>query len=326
MKYSFKYLILTIAALQLRLSTNVEAFAPKFGRNPSLETRTTTTTLYFNDKSENTSNNRKPSWWSSSSSSSSSNHNDESEESSARKQQEKARFAQDKELESLRADIHQLGLNLKWSLATDDLMRIVALKRSIEKAERRDPERVYIKALERIAGAGKYNTRKKYAIIMKYTKEAKAARQCIPRLNMNGLWVANFGEGSELVNVTYSGDTLTAYRIKGKSSGEDVPVLFEADLSPQVEPASSLSPIQLEKSTASKWGVDKLERYSGQGCHPSGKKSQAGDFVDGNLIMFHGYFSFLWIPTRQHVFFSRPTPDMVFRLMSDIISARLANG
>ena len=36
--------------------------------------------------------------------------------------------------------------------------------------------------------------------------------------------------------------------------------------------------------------------------------------------MFDGYFSFLWIPTRQHVFFSRPKPETILSLLRDRIS------
>ena len=36
--------------------------------------------------------------------------------------------------------------------------------------------------------------------------------------------------------------------------------------------------------------------------------------------MFEGYFSFLWIPTRQHVFFSRPKQHRIMELLRDCIS------
>lgn len=104
------------------------------------------------------------------------------------------RFTQAKgALDDLRSDIKQMKENLALSLVTDDLMRIVALTKSINEAQEKDPEFVYSRALEKIANArqsGKYTTRKKYELISHYTKEAELAREFIPRLNMHGMWIA----------------------------------------------------------------------------------------------------------------------------------------
>jgi len=130
--------------------------------------------------------------------------------------------------------------------------------------------------------------------------------------------VANsFGKGSELVNVTYTGDVMIGTRLKNKGG-----VCFESDLSPSIESAHpNLAPIKLDSSVASKWGVEKLERYAGKARDTLSKRSANTDFLDGNLIVFDGYFSFLWIPTRQHVFFSRPKSETIVKLMRDSISA-----
>lgn len=104
-------------------------------------------------------------------------------------------------------------------------------------------------------------------------------------------------------------------------------LFFEADLSPSAANDAkdrNLKPINLNSSEASKWGVDKLERYSGQirdTLTKSAPDTLSGDLLQGNIIMFDGYFSFLWVPTRQHVFFSRPKPDTVLSMMRDQISA-----
>eukprot|EP00557_Chaetoceros_sp_GSL56_P013907 CAMPEP_0176484192 /NCGR_PEP_ID=MMETSP0200_2-20121128/4323_1 /TAXON_ID=947934 /ORGANISM="Chaetoceros sp., Strain GSL56" /LENGTH=506 /DNA_ID=CAMNT_0017880649 /DNA_START=798 /DNA_END=2318 /DNA_ORIENTATION=+ len=256
------------------------------------------------------------------------------------------RFAQGKELQDLRSDVLQMKQNLQLSLATDDLMRVVALTKSLEEAEKRDPEYVYTKALKMIAGAGGYNTKKKYQIITRYNKEAKIARSYIARLNMGGLWVANFGQGSELVNVTYSGDTMIATRLSAPDH-----FLFQADLSPldlRSGSAQFAPPVPMDKLAVTKWGIDKLERYPGKAVQTGGRGTRGNNnyynnrmgssktakdvninnnnnnnnsnLVDGNLIMFDGYFSFLWMPTRQHVFFSRPKPELVLKLLRDAIS------
>lgn len=94
------------------------------------------------------------------------------------------------ELKELRADIQQMKQNLQLSLATDDLMRVVSLQKSIEEAEKKDPELVYKNALQRIAESNQYNSRKKYDILSKYNKVAREARANIARLNLDGLWVA----------------------------------------------------------------------------------------------------------------------------------------
>merc|ERR1712070_57647 len=35
---------------------------------------------------------------------------------------------------------------------------------------------------------------------------------------------------------------------------------------------------------------------------------------------FDGYFSFLYLPSKQHIFFSRPSPELTLHLMRDIIN------
>jgi hypothetical protein len=151
--------------------------------------------------------------------------------------------------------------------------------------------------------------------------------------------ITSFGQGSELVNVTYSGDTIIATRLSTLDH-----YLFQADLSPRTinDPSSNvedtslsssssssrqyLDPIPIDKSAVSKWGgMDKLERYPGKARHiqvAKNHKSKSTTLVDGNLMMFDGYFSFLWIPTRQHVFFSRPHPELVLNLLRDSISEK----
>jgi hypothetical protein len=105
--------------------------------------------------------------------------------------------------------------------------------------------------------------------------------------------------------------------------------LFQADLSPmdiRSGDAQFAPPIPMDKSAVTKWGIDKLERYPGKAMHTHKSKtattSKEINLVDGNLIMFDGYFSFLWIPTRQHVFFSRPKPELVLKLLRDVISEK----
>lgn len=38
------------------------------------------------------------------------------------------------------------------------------------------------------------------------------------------------------------------------------------------------------------------------------------------MILFESSFSFVWIPTKHHVLFHRPTPEMILKLLRDTIS------
>jgi hypothetical protein len=104
-------------------------------------------------------------------------------------QEEMMRFKHGTELENLRTDLVSMKENLKWALATDDIGRIIDLTAAIEKAQEKDPEFVYARALRKIDDAQKMNVSKKYHVLPKITEEALSARQHIPRLNMEGLWL-----------------------------------------------------------------------------------------------------------------------------------------
>jgi hypothetical protein len=153
---------------------------------PNQHKKATSSTLFYDVKSDDANAGESPLWLPSSGTT--------PEDRLLKMKEYTNRFAQAKEeLEELRSDMKQMKDNLALSLVTDDLMRIVALTKSIKEAQEKDPEFVYSRALEKIASAGesgKYTTRKKYDLITHYTKEAKVAREFIPRLNMHGLWVA----------------------------------------------------------------------------------------------------------------------------------------
>lgn len=104
--------------------------------------------------------------------------------------EEMQRFTHDaNELRNLRSDIASLKENKKWALATDDIQRAIDLTNAIDKAQEKDPEVVYSKALQKIVNAQSMNVSKKYKLLPKYTEEAMIARKYIPRLNMDGLWL-----------------------------------------------------------------------------------------------------------------------------------------
>jgi hypothetical protein len=122
-----------------------------------------------------------------------------------------------------------------------------------------------------------------------------------------------------MINVTYSGDKLIATKVIGDKNVPRGAISFTADLAPLGQASVDLSPIELSSESAKKWGIDKLSHFVGQGM-TANKGFKKSKFVDGQFIMFDNHFSFVWIPTRQHVFFGRPSPEVTFRMLRDIIS------
>ena len=134
---------------------------------------------------------------------------------------------------------------------------------------------------------------------------------------MTFLSCPSFGEhGHELINVTYVGDTLLAAKVSGDENVPRGQVSFTADLAPKNE--SVLEPLRLSLDQSSSTAT-KLPRFPGKG-----QVAKPGfvdhKFVDGQLVMFDAHFSFVWIPTRHHVLFRRPTPEQIISLLRDPIS------
>mmetsp|Transcript_19610 Transcript_19610/g.45660 ORF Transcript_19610/g.45660 Transcript_19610/m.45660 type:complete len:189 (+) Transcript_19610:286-852(+) len=120
-----------------------------------------------------------------------------------------------------------------------------------------------------------------------------------------------------MINVTYAGDTLIATKVTGDQNVPRGEVSFTADLSPEavIRNNRKLEPIELSSGSAAKWGVDKVERFPG-----SGRQAARPDHVDGQLFVFgEDHFSFLWVPMRQHVFFGRPSDEMVLEMLRDVL-------
>eukprot|EP00957_Ditylum_brightwellii_P074909 5693234-Ditylum_brightwellii.AAC.1 len=107
-----------------------------------------------------------------------------------REEKIKSRFSSGEELRNLRTDLEALRKNLQWAEAMADIGRIMDLRKAISNGEDRDPDIVYERSKKLIQEAEKINSiPKKYEEKLKHMKEAKAARDCIPRFNLEGLWV-----------------------------------------------------------------------------------------------------------------------------------------
>ncbi len=102
------------------------------------------------------------------------------------------RFASGEELTSLREDLESLRQNLEWAKALKDDIRVESLEKAIKKGESRDPTFMYSKAQKMIAETKKMkdaSEEEKKIVIDKWNDVAHDAREFLPQLNMEGLWV-----------------------------------------------------------------------------------------------------------------------------------------
>ena len=138
----------------------------------------------------------------------------------------------------------------------------------------------------------------------------------IHRLTPPSLFFCSYGgKGDQLINVTYVGDTLIATKATGDVNVPRGEVSFTANLAPRLD--SALEPLKVSFDSQS--GATEFPRYPGKG-----QIAKAGfvesQYVEGQLIMFERHFSFVWIPSRHHVLFRRPTPEQTLSLLRDTIS------
>jgi hypothetical protein len=123
------------------------------------------------------------------------------------------------------------------------------------------------------------------------------ARAALPQFNREGLWVGKYGEqGFEMINVTYQGDTLTAYKVTGDRNVPKGQASFTVDLSPNAIDASSslssfrsrkdqiLEPIELATKDTKQWVGKFMQRFSGNG-HVASKVFVNSQWIDGQLIL-----------------------------------------
>lgn len=108
----------------------------------------------------------------------------------AREKANKNRFATGKDLTKLRNELSHLRDNLLWAQAVKDEARIEEISKAIDDGERCDAEIVYRKALttlEMLKKSGTTEERQKE--INRWERVAEDARSCLPRFQLEGLWV-----------------------------------------------------------------------------------------------------------------------------------------
>jgi hypothetical protein len=131
----------------------------------------------------------------------------------------------------------------------------------------------------------------------KYRRQTAKAREALPQFNREGLWVGKYGEqGFEMINVTYQGDTSTAYKVRGDRNVPKGQAFFTVDLSPDALDVSSslsssrsrkekiLEPIELATKDTKQWVGKFMQRFSGNG-HVASKVFVNSQWIDGQLIL-----------------------------------------
>ncbi|KAL3803355.1 hypothetical protein HJC23_009319 [Cyclotella cryptica] len=210
---------------------------------------------------------------------------------------------------------------------------VKAIEAMLRRKQARDPEHVYrvTSAAARVAQRMGRDEEAK-----RYLEESHRAKKMMPQFNLEGLWVGKYGShGFEMINITYVGDHLIAYKVTGDHNIPRGEVTFTADLSPPDYSGSgndsngppSLDPIVLSEPSAKKWGTKRLPRYPGKGqaAEPGYKNAK---YLEGQLVVIGSgeYFSFAWIPLEHQIFFGRPSPELTLKMLREGGVASLTAG
>ena len=125
-----------------------------------------------------------------------------------------------------------------------------------------------------------------------------------------------------MINVTYTGDMLIAYKVTGDKNVPKAETTFKADLSPTFHSGAqnALKPIELTESASKQWGTDQLIRFPGQG-QVAAEGFLNSQWMEGQLIMVGDYFSFAWIPLGHQIFFGRPSPELTLKMILESTTA-----
>jgi len=198
--------------------------------------------------------------------------------------------------------------------------RIDVLEKELHDMNERDAEFMYALSSELMESA---ETSGDIEGAEKYRVQMEEARLCIPQLNMHGLWVGKYGDhGYEMINVTYSGDTLIATKVTGDKNVPKGEITFTADLTPRistsVQPAHAthLEPIELDEKAQRQWGKKYLPRYLGKGQVASENFNNA-QWMEGQMILVGRFFSFAWVPIGHQIFFGRPSSELTIKMLRE---------
>jgi hypothetical protein len=228
----------------------------------------------------------------------------------------KEKFVSGDELQRLRHEVMAMRLELQEARRSGSELLVRALEKAIVNAQQVDAEFIYTISKERQVTAQEEG---RFQEAEKHRQKAIEARNALPQFGLEGLWVGKYGEhGYEMINVTYAGDVLVAQKVTGKKNVPKGQVTFEVDLNPKSGLAEGeiLEPIKLGENAAKQWGSKYLQRFAGKG-QIAAEGFHEANFVDGQLILVNEYFSFAWLPIGHQVFFGRPTPELVLKLLKE---------
>uniref|UniRef100_A0A7S3Q5B1 Uncharacterized protein n=1 Tax=Chaetoceros debilis TaxID=122233 RepID=A0A7S3Q5B1_9STRA len=154
-----------------------------------------------------------------------------------------------------------------------------------------------------------------------HRNNARNARDQLIYFNYEGLWVGKYGDyGFELVNITYTGDTLIARKVTDDSTVPAGEITFQADLAPPRHSKSlskSLPNIKLSETASKRWGTTELKRFEGLGqvAEEGFVKSQ---WLEGQMVLINEEnFSFAWLPINYQIFFGRPSPELQLKMLEE---------
>lgn len=221
-----------------------------------------------------------------------------------------SRYLQGDELHRLRQRVLGMRQSLQDARVTGNTVRLQQLSRSILAAQQLDGEFMYQVSLERMEAAAHAGLQDEAE---KYRKDAEEARASLPQFQLDGLWVGKYGDVFQMINVSYTGDVLTARKVTGDRHVPKGETTFQVDLSPSKE---FLDPIELSSEAIEQWGSKYLQRHSGQGQVAADGFANS-QWLDGQLILVNQYFSFAWLPTGHQVFFGRPSAELTLKLLRE---------
>lgn len=235
-------------------------------------------------------------------------------------QKQATRFVTGDDLHMLRQQVMSLREELDTARQLQATSRVQELERAILKAQQVDAEFVYEVSLERMKAA---QVQGRVHEAEQYRQEAMLARKSLPQFNLEGLWVGKYGDSFELINVTYAGDTLVAYKVTGDKNVPKGQVTFSVDLSPRLR-QSVLEPIELGPEATQQWGSRYLSRFEGKG-QVAAQDYHNSQWMEGQLILVSDNMSFAWLPIQAQVFFGRPSPELTLKLLRESRSKKFAN-
>ncbi|GAX28620.1 hypothetical protein FisN_1Hh589 [Fistulifera solaris] len=236
-------------------------------------------------------------------------------------------FVSGDDLQSLRREVLSLNQERQKLLtANRDPHRVAELEQAIWQAQQVDAEYVYYISQLRAEKAEEEGDLKR---AQQHRKQAKRARSELPQFNLDGLWVGRYGNhGFEMINITYAGDTMIAYKVTDNDNVPSGEVSFTVDLSPNPKTIHGetplLEPIELNHDAAEQWGLKYLPRFTGRG-QVARKGFRNAQWVEGQLILVNKYFSFAWLPIGHQVFFGRPSAELTLKMLRESRSKRFAD-